>query len=233
MTMVKVIPPGSQSFGEQVAQIVKVSSRGLLGSDLSEFVKRSDHYIADAARGVDLKPGEDLIHMIAVGSGESHGCFPAGTPVHTETGLQAIEAIREGEKVLTHNNRYRRVTSLFKRKFTGKLVSIKASGLPLPVAMTDNHPVFVVKAEDFAIHARARCFLEKDGKTKEQAVAEAIDKVRKVRADEVEIGDFVIIPAAAAWEESEPYPQDMAYASGLYVAEGWAAWSTAPGSPIG
>jgi hypothetical protein len=73
MTMVKVIPPGSQNFGEQVAQIVKVSSRGLLGSDLSEFVKRSDHYIADAARGVDLKPGEDLIHMIAVGSGEAYG----------------------------------------------------------------------------------------------------------------------------------------------------------------
>jgi hypothetical protein len=217
--MVKVILPGSQSFGAQVAQAVKVSARGLVGGDLADFVKRSSHYIADAARGVDLRPGEDLVHMIAVGSGESHGCFPAGTPVHTETGLQAIEAIREGEKVLTHNNRYRRVTSLFKRKFSGKLISIKACGLPLPVSMTDNHPVYVVKAEDFAIQVRARCFLEKDGKTKEQAVTEAVDKVRKVRADEVETGDFVVVPTSPEYD-GPAYPQDMAYAYGLYVAEG-------------
>ena len=38
--MIKVITPHSKDFGESVSSLIKVSSKGLVGSDLSSFVKR-------------------------------------------------------------------------------------------------------------------------------------------------------------------------------------------------
>lgn len=48
--MIKIIAPNSQSFGDSVSSIVKVSSKGLVGHDLSSFVKRAGDEAAHLLR---------------------------------------------------------------------------------------------------------------------------------------------------------------------------------------
>jgi hypothetical protein len=75
MSMIKIISPGSQDFSEPVATLVKVSSRGLRGVDLSVFEKRAGavtaHEIAKIAQ--DLRADEPLVHLLAIGATEDYG----------------------------------------------------------------------------------------------------------------------------------------------------------------
>jgi len=71
--MIKVITPHSQDFGESVSSLIKVSSKGLVGSDLSSFIKRAGSETANLLKGIEFKPGEQPIHMIAIGSTEAYG----------------------------------------------------------------------------------------------------------------------------------------------------------------
>lgn len=73
--MLKIIDAGSQTFDEPVVQLVKISSRGLLGVDRSQFVKRASENLA---REIDLlrphiRPDEPLVHLLAIGATEDYG----------------------------------------------------------------------------------------------------------------------------------------------------------------
>ena len=71
--MIKIITPNSQDFGDSVSSLIKVSSKGLIGSDLSSFVKRAGDEAANLLKGIEFKPGEQPIHMIAIGATEAYG----------------------------------------------------------------------------------------------------------------------------------------------------------------
>lgn len=73
MSMIKLITPGSQQFGDKVSQLVKVGSRGLRGDDLTSFIKRAGHQFVDALRNITFAPGEIPIHMYAIGATEFYG----------------------------------------------------------------------------------------------------------------------------------------------------------------
>jgi nucleoside-diphosphate-sugar epimerase len=51
----------------------------------------------------------------------SSSCFPAGTPIWTSEGLRPIESLGAGDKVLTHQGRWRAVTEVMKRSYTGPM----------------------------------------------------------------------------------------------------------------
>ena len=71
--MIKIIAPGSQSFDVPAMEMVKLSSSGLRGDDLRSFVKRAGHEFADKLRDVHVSPGEQLVHLIAIGATEAYG----------------------------------------------------------------------------------------------------------------------------------------------------------------
>lgn len=71
--MLKIITPSSWQFDEPIAQMVKVSSRGLHGDDLASFVKRAGHRFADEIQNIELKPGDVPVHLIAIGATEYYG----------------------------------------------------------------------------------------------------------------------------------------------------------------
>jgi hypothetical protein len=69
--MIKIITPGSYGFEQPIMSLVKVSSRGLRGFDRSQFVKRAGH---DFLPYLDqLRPGEEPLHIIAIGAHEKYG----------------------------------------------------------------------------------------------------------------------------------------------------------------
>lgn len=71
--MLKIVVPSSWKFDEPIAQLVKVSSRGLIGADLQGLIKRAGHAFADALHRVQIHPGEELVHHLAVGAEEKYG----------------------------------------------------------------------------------------------------------------------------------------------------------------
>lgn len=71
--MIKVVSPSSWQFNEKVAEEVKMSSRGLVGEDLHQFIKRAGNRLANRFRSLSFEPGEVPVHLIALGATEFHG----------------------------------------------------------------------------------------------------------------------------------------------------------------
>jgi intein/homing endonuclease len=64
------------------------------------------------------------------------------TPITTFAGLKKIKDVKEGDRVLTHRGRFRKVTKTFKHAYTGKVVKIRFGGVAW-VTVTEDHPVLV------------------------------------------------------------------------------------------
>lgn len=73
--MIKVITPGAQDFSEPIVSLIKTSSRGLRGVDLSAFEKRAGALLAHeiAKLACDLRADEPLVHLLAIGATEDYG----------------------------------------------------------------------------------------------------------------------------------------------------------------
>lgn len=66
-------------------------------------------------------------------------CFPPEELILTESGYKPIAEIQEGERVMTHRGRFRRVTSTMSRWYDGPLINIKSRGT-LTSHSTPEHP---------------------------------------------------------------------------------------------
>ena len=73
MSMIKVIQPHAQDFSEPVAALIKISSRGLIGADKQDFVKRAGAEFAEKALHIKLAKDEVPVHLIAIGATEDYG----------------------------------------------------------------------------------------------------------------------------------------------------------------
>ena len=56
-----------------IVQRVKVSSRGLRGSDRSEFLKTASHEFVELIDRTKVAKDEEPIHLIALGASEAYG----------------------------------------------------------------------------------------------------------------------------------------------------------------
>lgn len=79
-----------------------------------------------------------MIKMLIGGS----PCFVAGTMVRTENGIKPIEQISIGDKVLTHNCRYRMVTKIM-RRLVNSTVIVSAENCAEKIECTAEHPFYV------------------------------------------------------------------------------------------
>lgn len=73
MSMIKVIQPHAQDFSEPVAALIKVSSRGIIGADRQELVKRAGEEFTDKLHNIKFAKDEVPVHMIAIGATEDYG----------------------------------------------------------------------------------------------------------------------------------------------------------------
>ena len=70
-------------------------------------------------------------------------CLPPSTPITTLGGIKPLSEVRVGDRVLTHTGKFRKVTRLFARKYTGKLYTFKTLGNSEPLTTTEDHPILV------------------------------------------------------------------------------------------
>jgi hypothetical protein len=71
--MIKVIQPHAQDFSEPVAALIKVSSRGIIGSDKQELIKRAGNDFAEKVQHIKFAKDEIPVHLIAIGATEDYG----------------------------------------------------------------------------------------------------------------------------------------------------------------
>lgn len=74
MSMVKILEPNAETFGDAVVELIKIGSRGrLIGHDRSEFEKRASSRILHDLDQIKFAKGELPIHLLAVGATEYFG----------------------------------------------------------------------------------------------------------------------------------------------------------------
>lgn len=71
--MEKIVIPSSWPFGEAICQMVKYSSRGLVGADYSVLVKRAGEEAAHWLRNIKVAEDQIPLHVIAMGATEGYG----------------------------------------------------------------------------------------------------------------------------------------------------------------
>lgn len=73
MSMIKVIQPHAQDFSEPVAALIKVSSRGIIGADKQNLIKRAGAEFASQVQHIKFAKDEVPVHLIAIGATEDYG----------------------------------------------------------------------------------------------------------------------------------------------------------------
>lgn len=72
--MEKVIPVSGWDFGDQPACLAKFASDGRLHwEDARRLIKRAGEEFVELARRIELHPGEEAVHQIAMGATEAYG----------------------------------------------------------------------------------------------------------------------------------------------------------------
>jgi len=156
-------------------------------------------------------------------------CLPAGVPISTDSGIVPIDKITVGTRALTHQGRYRPVTSVQTRMYDGPLYRIRVTGQPDPLEVTEEHPILAVIRRPI-----------KGGRRLEKSTG----VLRWVRPAELKTGDYLVKPrthetAQDSWDVPIPmvlsrgrYPQwseqlislpltpDLGRLVGYYLAEG-------------
>lgn len=74
MALTKIIDPSGWDFDRQTAVMVKISSRGLIGNDRSDFIKIASHVFLPVIDQIKVAKDEVPVHMIALGASEYYGC---------------------------------------------------------------------------------------------------------------------------------------------------------------
>jgi Intein splicing domain len=103
-----------------------------------------------AGGNIAIRFGCNALSRFLQGRGE---CFPAGTPVHTVTGVQAIEEIAAGDRVWAYDHKRlswteREVVEVYQLIHTGTMATIQVRGEV--IRATGGHPFWVVRGEQLA-----------------------------------------------------------------------------------
>ena len=186
---------------------VSCPSCGRADVDLVKLAKQ----VEDEFRGLD-----EEIHIAVM------GCVPEGELVVTRHGPKPIEAVLEGDEVLTHAGEFHRVEWASTHAFAGDLVEIQPTGFT-PVRMTENHPVW----------AFPRPVVMKAGREHRPHLARAVEAgvvPRWVPAGELRTGWVLAYPVLQDKEDRAtiavdglgemPVDDDFLTLSGYYLAEG-------------
>jgi hypothetical protein len=70
---IKFTSPYGWDFHDDPAKLIKISSRGLIGNDRSDFIKRAGHSFIDAIDNIKVAEDEVPVHLLALGATERYG----------------------------------------------------------------------------------------------------------------------------------------------------------------
>lgn len=100
--MEKIVIPSTWDFGESICQLVKYSSKGLIGHDYSVLVKRAGEEAAHWLQNIMIKDANLVpVHVIAMGATEGYG------PNRNGDGFKEAALKRYHDTFVKYGNHYR------------------------------------------------------------------------------------------------------------------------------
>jgi ribonucleoside-diphosphate reductase alpha chain len=135
--------------------------------------------------------------------GEPVSCFPAGTPVDTPDGPKAIETLRAGDRVLSHDGSFSVVESVVENPNDQTLVSISHFGHKEPILCTPEHPILVWTTRD------VQTIIDGDG-------ADPFNGFVWLAARDIQPADFIVTAAPLEGRERRVYDLMEYVGSGEY-----------------
>lgn len=169
---------------------------------------------------MSLSPAEmDFVNSRRMTREDILSCFAPGTLVYSEHGVKPIQDISEGERVLTHRGRYRRVRRTMMRPYMGDMVRLRGKGLD-SVLVTPNHP-FVATGSHRTYSKAARALVHR--KTPAQWVDAGELRARgkrKARGYNKRPYDNVVIPALSCVGERDVLDLSETARDGVFEVDG-------------
>lgn len=158
----------------------------------------------------------DMVKGTIISCG-NHPCFTKDALVLTDLGYKTIDEIKPGDKVLTHNKRYKEVNDVIVTDNNSNFYEIK-TGL-LNIKATGNHPFYIRKPNK--IRFRGNDFINSEVKT--------YDTPKWVNAEDIKRGDMLgmpinnnsIIPNEKKYASLNFESNDFWWIIGRYIGDGW------------
>jgi len=162
-------------------------------------------------------------------------CFPKGQRVFTYDGYKNIEDIKEGDFVLTHKNRFKRVYELLQRDYTKELFTFDVAGLEREtIRCTEEHPILTIKADEVECIRKGKLCIINQGNYKQCFRVEGeykndcellnrdfSDVAKWIEAQNIKKGDFVQISFPTYTHKKEQIlVSDFVKLKGLEVVDG-------------
>lgn len=144
------------------------------------------------------------------------GCLPADELVSKGDSFVPIANIGENDSVVTHKGNMKSVKRTFTHKHKGKMFEIITQSSGNNFRLTGEHPVLCVKRRDVRTGRKERNGWLPEVSTTKLLTAEP----NFVRADQLEIGDFIVYVAPNLIEDDASIDSDLLSILGFYLAEG-------------
>ena len=178
------------------------------GNENPKVNEKSDHsYIADgvSVHNCSIKYSNCSICGRKAHT-ESEYCLVPGTKITLgDYTLKNIEDIEKDDLVLTHDGSIGKVEEIMDREINEDIRNIYVSGSNIPLRITYNHPVLVLKKMKY------RETFEKYYKNNFELEWE--------KAEDIEIGDYLVSPKYQINQEN-PVSNSFSRLAGIYLAEG-------------
>lgn len=134
-----------------------------------------------------------------------------------DRGYVPINQVKVGDEVWTHCGRWRPVTELRRRQYTGEVFEFQVNGLPLPLELTATHPMW---AKKFASTTASAHKVETKRYFADPSAFEA-QPADWIEAKDLSVGDrFFVRPLTSYPGYGRIASTDLALLMGYYLAEG-------------
>ncbi len=143
------------------------------------------------------------------------GCHPAGEQVLTPEGWRNIESLKAGDEVYDHNGATQKVRAAMVHRHKGEMIRVRPVSRYNEFRLTPEHPVLAIKRSTVLTKRPARNGWLPEVDTQKLLQSEA----QWLKADELEKGDFVLVPKLVQPEESN-FTDEEVELLGYYLAEG-------------
>ncbi|MDI6605592.1 MAG: ribonucleotide reductase N-terminal alpha domain-containing protein, partial [Candidatus Omnitrophota bacterium] len=141
----RVIEKPEELF-RRVADAIALADK-YYGKSGKEVASLADNFYRMMAE-LEFMPNSPALMNAGKELGQLSACFSPDQIIITANGPKLISEIKIGDNVLTHENRFRKVTEIFARR-ADTIYSISAYKLPTStLKVTAEHPILAVKKED-------------------------------------------------------------------------------------
>jgi ribonucleoside-diphosphate reductase alpha chain len=214
----------------RVAYHVALAEKDLGGSEAQVMVWARQYY--HLLTRLEFFPNSPTFTGAGTPLGQLAACFTAQTRISTDQGSKPISELVVGDKVLTHEGRYRRVTELHRRAYQGELLKVKVKLLGTALEVTPEHPILTpegwVRAGDLQVGTWVAVGVHKGVHPNP-----VFDLAQSVFADELEMqleGDLIRVRRPSNYQNSGRQAQwvnrfieitpDFARLCGYFISEG-------------